>query len=581
VRAVFAGVGFERESMSTGQTHEDLSALREKFWRVVAHLILGTRRKNQLLFLSEHEARILYSNGKLLVVLLDTEEFDFKNNLDAAVSNLVRRTDEGVIDVLVVSDDEAVRKVLLRNQPPWKYKKRVAVYQMDSKGQIWKGPRSSEKAEFVKAATGSSPISQLPIADIQARAAQALQKDRQAISEVIKFQESFRVQSYTTTIVLAAVILFFFALEEMWGGSTYVPTLMRMGANAKEFVRNGEVWRLGTSIFLHAGFLHFFINTYVLMVLGNFFNRLFGGARFLCLFVVSGFGGSIASTFLGKASISVGASGALWGLFGASAALALRPSDYLPEAIRHRIRTITIINIVINLSISFLPMIDLWAHLGGGITGFLVGLYFTKNGPGTAKPQSQRNTQLTLVKRFRRSATNPFAVAAAAIIAVCFAFSFHNNKPWRLISRTVLVPYTVTGSGYTISIPDILMGGKKSKSVFDTQIVEFGSPKYDPMTVTVAVDQSGEFASLPPRLRILAIRRKLGLKSVRWTEETEIEGQKTLMGELEGPQNAKIAQWMQIRGNDVIMIDVRVFPGAPLRLTEGLGRIVESVKGSI
>ncbi|MDA0713199.1 MAG: rhomboid family intramembrane serine protease, partial [bacterium] len=161
--------------------------------------------------------------------------------------------------------------------------------------------------------------------------------NEQVLLEVVSFKERIQKSNNYVTIALLILIAFFFLLEEIWGGSAYSPTLVRMGANSKDLVHQGEYWRLLTSVFLHGGYLHVFFNGYALVVLGMFVNRIFGNWQFLNLFILSGLIGSVVSLGIGQATLSVGASGALWGLFGASAALSVLPSRLLPEIVRLRI----------------------------------------------------------------------------------------------------------------------------------------------------------------------------------------------------------------------------------------------------
>ena len=80
----------------------------------------------------------------------------------------------------------------------------------------------------------------------------------------------------------------------------------------------------------------------------------------------------LASVIFTKAAISVGASGAIWGFLGSTLALSVFPSYYVADSYRSILLKTTGINILINLGISLLPMIDIWAHLGGGIAGFML-----------------------------------------------------------------------------------------------------------------------------------------------------------------------------------------------------------------
>ncbi|AJT42249.1 rhomboid family intramembrane serine protease [Psychromicrobium lacuslunae] len=131
-----------------------------------------------------------------------------------------------------------------------------------------------------------------------------------------------------------------------------------------------EPWRMVTSIFTHStGFLlHILLNMYSLYVLGTVLEPVLGRLRFSVLFLVSGLAGSVGVLLLGEPGQGVvGASGAIFGLFGALFVLQLKR--------RGDIRQILVL-LVINGVIGFLPGTNIaWqAHLGGLIGGALVGL---------------------------------------------------------------------------------------------------------------------------------------------------------------------------------------------------------------
>jgi len=134
------------------------------------------------------------------------------------------------------------------------------------------------------------------------------QFDRAQVKEIIRFQMTYNKRQIKATWVLSVIIVGLFLLEEWFGGSQNIAVLVRMGANVSARVREGEYFRLLSSVFLHAGFLHVFFNTYVLFALGGFFNRILGESRYLTVFLVSGITGSITSVFFGKSAVSVGAS---------------------------------------------------------------------------------------------------------------------------------------------------------------------------------------------------------------------------------------------------------------------------------
>lgn len=146
----------------------------------------------------------------------------------------------------------------------------------------------------------------------------------------------------------------------------------------------GEWFRLVTAVFLHGSLLHLLFNMYVLYLLGPPLERLFGHTRFLALFLISGLGGSVASfTFSAPNGVSVGASGAIFGLMGAYVVAG--------RHLRADINQVLVL-IGINIAIGFLvPGIDWRAHLGGLVTGAAVALVFSK------VPRGARQTPLQIL----------------------------------------------------------------------------------------------------------------------------------------------------------------------------------------
>jgi len=139
-------------------------------------------------------------------------------------------------------------------------------------------------------------------------------------------------------------------------------------------VADGEYYRLFTAQFVHGGLLHLLFNSYVLFVIGPFVESAIGRLRFLALFLISGVTGAVASyLFNDPQTLSVGASGAIFGLFGAAL------------VINHRLgrRTNEILGLlVINLVLGFvIPNIDWRAHLGGLIAGALVAAVLAFSAP--------------------------------------------------------------------------------------------------------------------------------------------------------------------------------------------------------
>ena len=129
-------------------------------------------------------------------------------------------------------------------------------------------------------------------------------------------------------------------------------------------VDSGEYWRLFTVALVHGGLTHLFFNMFSLLVLGNPVEEALGKARFLIIFFISLLTGSLAAIYLNSyPHVSVGASGAVFGLFGAFIAM----RKMISEGVRD-------IYVIVGLNFVFgfvLGGVDWRAHLGGLIGGYL------------------------------------------------------------------------------------------------------------------------------------------------------------------------------------------------------------------
>ncbi|GMH19654.1 hypothetical protein Nepgr_021495 [Nepenthes gracilis] len=149
-------------------------------------------------------------------------------------------------------------------------------------------------------------------------------------------------------------------------------TLEKMGGlEWSKVVHKHQGWRLITCIWLHAGVIHLLANMLSLVFIGIRLEQQFGFVRIGIIYLLSGFGGSILSSLFIQNSISVGASGALFGLLGAMLAeLMTNWTIYTNKAAA--LLTLLFV-ILINLAVGILPHVDNFAHIGGFLTGFLLG----------------------------------------------------------------------------------------------------------------------------------------------------------------------------------------------------------------
>ncbi len=170
---------------------------------------------------------------------------------------------------------------------------------------------------------------------------------------------------FTYAFILVQVAMFFWL--ELQGGSTNTATLIRYGAKFNPLIYQGEWWRFITPIFLHIGFLHLAMNTLALYYIGIAVERIYGNIRFFFIYLFSGVTGFIAS-FLFSSSLSAGASGAIFGGFGA---LLFFGAIY-PRLFNRTMGINLFVIIAINLAFGFSATgIDNAGHIGGLIGGFL------------------------------------------------------------------------------------------------------------------------------------------------------------------------------------------------------------------
>ena len=187
-------------------------------------------------------------------------------------------------------------------------------------------------------------------------------------------------KAVSATKVLVAIIVGVYILEVAAAGAGSLMTgpsaqkLYDLGGAAGVGIAGGEYWRLFTAIFLHAGLVHLAFNCYALWVFGQVLEDELGRGRFLAIFFVTGLFAS-ASSYAFEPSpfvVGVGASGAIFGVFGAFVAFNWRRRGTALGAARLRAAIgILVLNAVIAVGLA--GAIDWRAHLGGFVSGLVAG----------------------------------------------------------------------------------------------------------------------------------------------------------------------------------------------------------------
>jgi membrane associated rhomboid family serine protease len=199
-----------------------------------------------------------------------------------------------------------------------------------------------------------------------------------------------RPGNLSATRVLLVAILIGFLIEIVVGGPQALVSgpsegkLLTLGALQPFLIAHGQYWRLLSAMFLHAGLLHIGFNAYALYLFGTIVERNLGTTRFVVIYFVTGLLASATSYAFGPVnSIGVGASGAIFGIFGAFIAYNFRRRHLAQAAANLRW---AVMLIVLNAVLSFsFGAIDWRAHVGGLLSGVIAGAVAEGTGSGSQR----------------------------------------------------------------------------------------------------------------------------------------------------------------------------------------------------
>jgi rhomboid protease GluP len=184
------------------------------------------------------------------------------------------------------------------------------------------------------------------------------------------------------TPALVAINLCAFAAMTVLGVSALggrAEEYLRFGANFGPLTTGGEWWRLVTCTFVHFGIIHLAFNLWALWDGGGITERLFGNLRFAAIYFFAGVAGSCASLLWNPQAVSAGASGAIFGVYGALLAYMTAQRGSIPPKTLNRLRISTSTFVVYSLFYGFAQTgIDNAAHLGGLAGGFAMGLILAR-----------------------------------------------------------------------------------------------------------------------------------------------------------------------------------------------------------
>lgn len=531
----------------------------------------------RLLALGDAAAVLAMADGSLAALF--TPAYGPPEELGAKLRALVEDNPGAHLKLAIVGGGAAVRELLPADGGGLFSRRAVQAFHLgpaaDGEWAVWTGggARTDSPLGMVLAAAGRG---ELPAAPERAALAQRVDRppplspeERARVSEGQAFIASLRTRPRVTWGVLA-VLAAIFVLEELWGGSETVPTLVRMGGNTGATLA-GEPWRLLSSAMLHGGWFHAGVNGFALLVLGSFVERVFGAARYGVLLGLAAMGGALA-TALSSAPLSVGASGALCGALGAAAVLSWRPGEVIPAVMVGQLRRSAVINLVLVSATSFHPQVDGWAHLGGGLVGaaLVLGGVLTR---GVARPGSRP-----------ARGSRGFAIAAwlmAGLAAASLAAAWISGRPWALVSEPAWARHSL--GEISLEVPALLGEPAVARSEPGVGVWTFGDPLWDPLLLTVVVELHG-LDEVALRERVLELERSEdgpavpadAHASTPWHRRTG-EGPPTFEVEYAFDDGQRMSLLLQIRERTEVWIKSERWPALAARWSGPVQRVHASL----
>jgi membrane associated rhomboid family serine protease len=212
-----------------------------------------------------------------------------------------------------------------------------------------------------------------------------LADDLRELDETEEFLDNVSQATGVTTPVLTYVLIGCFVLiyvlmslfSGQWGKFSS-ETLLAWGAIRGKEVAGGEIWRFITSGFVHASLTHLIFNVLGCYYFGMTVEHYQGRWRLILIFLFSVLAGNVLGLWWHPETMSVGASGGLFGLIGCIIAMTIRYYRTFPATIRKVLKTWILTILAYNLIFAFLPGLDLAAHLGGLVGGLLLGLALSR-----------------------------------------------------------------------------------------------------------------------------------------------------------------------------------------------------------
>lgn len=316
--------------------------------------------------------------------------------------------------------------------------------------------------------------------------------------------------AYVTPVLVGLNIAVFVAM--LFKGVPFLqPTahdVVPWGANFGPLTASGQWWRLLAACFVHFGIIHIAVNMYVLLQVGSFTERLFGNLRYALLYLLAGIGGNIAGLYVHPFAVGAGASGAIFGVFGGLLGFLLVQRGVVPRKAASGIATSAGIFIAYNLIYGLMrPETDQVAHIGGIVTGFIVGCVLAtplETGIGHLRP-----VRATVVG----------VVGALLAVVACRHVPKENPEEAQWYEKILTAPIVTVGHNDRVAY-------RGTATPADAQRMAQALLKdglFQPADVIVLLerDSSGATLSIP-------LRPNAGAKSDSWTDPGVLNSIRTM-----------------------------------------------------
>jgi len=202
-----------------------------------------------------------------------------------------------------------------------------------------------------------------------------LGKDVKPDDILTRFFSAFKpTEGYFITPILINLNIALFiikAISDDYLVLTEVESLLNWGANYSPYTLQGEWWRLFTNFFVHGGIVHLLMNMFTLFYVGSLLEPYLGKAKFIAAYLLTGLAASVTSLWWNVDVISLGASGAIMGMFGVF--LALLTTNITNKFKRRKLLESIILFVFFNLVYGMKPGVDNAAHVGGLVCGIFIG----------------------------------------------------------------------------------------------------------------------------------------------------------------------------------------------------------------